>query len=107
MEEAHFLLVYYCDPLGLLTIQDGVKNLQQLSEHNISLLNLYPLVKIPSHINLNDFDGIVIDSTLTYFPSTLNALDSEISLKLEHYAGVKVLLKQDEHIRTHETARII
>ncbi len=74
MEEAHFLLVYYCDPLGLLTIQDGVKNLQQLSEHNISLLNLYPLVKIPSHINLNDFDGIVIDSTLTYFPSTLNAL---------------------------------
>lgn len=93
--------------MGLLTIQENVTNFRLLSKNNITLLNTYPKVKIPADVNLNNFDGILIDSTLAYFPKTLDELDENITVKLKDYDGAKILLKQDEHIHSHETARII
>lgn len=107
MREVRFLLVYYANPLSLLTIEDNVQNFQQLSENRITLLNTYPAIKIPHNIQLAEFHGILIDSTLAYFPQTLRELDDNLTLKLADYEGVKVLFKQDEHIHSHETARII
>ena len=80
MIKRNIVLVYYSDPMGLLTIQDNVKNFQLLSKNNIKLLNTYPKVKIPEDVDLNDFDGILIDSTLSYFPKTLDELDKDISI---------------------------
>lgn len=103
----NIVFFYYSPPLGLLTIQDNVKNFQLLSKNNITLLNTYPSAKISKDIDLNNFDGILIDSTLAYLPTTLKELDANISIKLKDYAGVKILLKQDEHIFSYETARLI
>ena len=101
----NLLLICYFDPLGLLTVQDSVTKLKKLSRSNIHILNLYPNLSFKQSIDLTDFHGIIIHNTVAYNPKTLYTLDKDLSLK--NFSGIKILFKQDEHVRSHETARFI
>ncbi len=99
------LLICYFDPLGLLTVQESVNTLKKYSKHNIQILNLYPNLSIQQSIDLSHFNGIILHNTVAYNPQTLYTLDKNLSLST--FKGLKILFKQDEHVRSHETAKFI
>ena len=99
-----FLLIAYWDPCGISTISEYVAAWQQASRFNISVLNLWPSaggpLAIPSSVALEDFDGVILHPTVSYFPSNLDNLDTRLAKKFDQYAGLKILVKQDEHVRS-------
>ncbi len=103
--QLNFLLICYFDPLGLLTVQDSVLKLKHLSKHKIQILNLYPNLSFQKPIDLTGFHGVMLHNTVAYNPQTLYTLNE--TLALHQFDGIKVLFKQDEHIRSHEAARFI
>lgn len=103
----NLLLIANFDPSGLLTIKENIINLQKFSKHTISICNLFPNFECQSNIDCNEFDGIIIHNTLAYFPDTVNKIEKILNLDLKNYPGLKVLMKQDEHIRSWQTADMI
>lgn len=101
------LLMAYFDPLGLLTIQESIRNIKWLSRHEVVILNVFPDVRHQHNIQLAAFDGVIIHNTLAYFPQTVHRVEAALQVKFSEYEGIKVLMKQDEHVRTLETATMI
>jgi hypothetical protein len=100
------LLIAWFDPWGLGTIRDHVAALASLSCFRVDVLNLFfcrtasGRFELPASIRLADYQGVIIHPTVSYSPDNLNGLDARRDEKLADFAGVKVLLKQDEHYRT-------
>lgn len=100
--DARLLIVAYFDPNGIETIPQGIEAWQALSRHEIVLMNLWPgregRVRLPSGLDLRRFDGVIVHPTVSYAPSTVQALDAGIDPPLSEYDGVKILMKQDEQV---------
>lgn len=106
------LMVAYFDPRGLGTIIDNVKSWTTLSKFNFDVLNLFASMgefglELPKNLDLNHYDGLLIHSTVAYSPSNLRSLDQQLATKILEYRGLKILMKQDEHYRSSETAQYI
>lgn len=100
------LLIAYFDPIGLMTIRENVAAWVKASAYDFEVLNLWKCgfspLRIPAHIDLNDYAGVMIHPAVCYFPTNLVSLDTDLTTKFPDYDGLKILVKQDEHFRTHE-----
>ena len=100
------LLIAYFDPIGLMTIRENVAAWVKASAYDFEVLNLWKCgfspLRIPAHIDLNEYAGVMIHPAVCYFPTNLVSLDANLATKFPDYDGLKILVKQDEHFRTHE-----
>ena len=100
------LLIAYFDPIGLMTIRENVAAWVKASAYDFEVLNLWKCgfspLRIPAHVDLNDYAGVMIHPAVCYFPTNLVSLDTDLQTKFPEYDGLKILVKQDEHFRTHE-----
>jgi len=82
-----FLIVAYWDPCNISTIPDYVAAWQQASRFNIAVLNLWPnsggALTIPTSVDLDDFDGVILHPTVSYFPVNLFNLDARLTRGFE------------------------
>ena len=105
------LLVCHFDPNGPETVTENIGLFQSGSRFDVYVLNLFPIPSAPPLISgscdFDDFDIIFLHSTIAYEPSTLFALDDLRKSGFDEYDGLKVLMKQDEHVRSLETSRFI
>jgi glycosyltransferase involved in cell wall biosynthesis len=108
---AKILFVVFFDPQGLSTIKDNIEELVSLSKFQIEILNLFPnlntYLTMPADIDLRQYAAIIIHPAVAYSPENLASLDQNLKIKFKDYAGVKILMKQDEQVYTYETARLI
>jgi glycosyltransferase involved in cell wall biosynthesis len=106
-----FLMVAYWDPCNISTIPDYVAAWQQISRFNVAVLNLWPnlggALTIPPSVDLNDFNGVILHPTVSYLPQNLFNLDARLIRKFDQYGGLKVLVKQDEHVQSAKWAEFI
>jgi glycosyltransferase involved in cell wall biosynthesis len=106
-----FLMVAYWDPCNISTIPAYVAAWQEASRFNVAVLNLWPgsggPLAIPSSVDLDDFDGVILHPTVAYFPANLFGLDTRIAKRFDEYEGLKILLKQDEHVQSARWAEFI
>jgi len=99
------LLVTYYDPDGLGTIADYIAAMVAGSRMRIDVVNLlYCSVRdgaptLPADVRLDDYRCVILHPTASYDPERLMALEAG-GMPLRDFAGVKVILKQDEHYRT-------
>ncbi|WOH68183.1 glycosyltransferase family 4 protein [Bradyrhizobium sp. BWA-3-5] len=104
-------MIAFYEPHGISTVYDYVTAWQRASRLNIAVLNLWPLsgspISIPPSVDLDDFDGIIVHPTIAYSPENLFALDTRIKMTFDAYTGVKILVKQDEHICSARWAEFI
>ena len=99
------LLVANYDPHGLQTIVDYIATMVSGSRLRIDVLNLRycphdasgPM--LPRDVRLADYQCVIVNPTVSYDPDRLLALEAG-GMPLRDCAGVKVMLKQDEHYRT-------
>jgi len=96
-----FLLVCFFDPNGIATVCENISLWQQLSRYRVEILNLWPgsghHLAIPSTVGLEDFDGVILHSTVAYSPKNLFSLDKRLARDFSQWDGIKILMKQDEH----------
>lgn len=114
MEEiAHlkFLLVCHYNPNGLSAISANIDDLVKKSPFAVEVINVQTgssgYLELPSKVNLKKYNGVIIHSTVCYFPENLRHLDNQIKIKLHDYSGVKILIKQDEHVKSFMTAQLM
>jgi glycosyltransferase involved in cell wall biosynthesis len=107
-DNRRFLLVCYFDPSGVATVCQYIGLWQRASRFQIDILNLWPSSRcIPGSVTLNEFDGCILHSTVSYNPDQLVRLDQRLKPGFAEYDGVKVLIKQDEHRRANEVRDFI
>jgi len=103
------LFVTMHDPKGISTIYEQIDQLCALSAFRFDLLNLWGLpsatgLEIPGGIDLARYDGLLIHCTTSYNVANLVSLDRQLHTKIADFKGLKILMKQDEHFRTHAVA---
>lgn len=99
--EPRFLFVTYYDPKGINTICEHIALWQRQSRYDLCNLNLYPgPLALPQNIDLDDFDGLIIHPTVSYMPDNIAGIDRRLGSRLDQFDGVKVLVKQDEQVKT-------
>lgn len=101
-----FLLIAHFDPEGYRTVSEYVQYIGQTSRFNFQLLNLwgghYPHgLELPPDLDLRDFGGLFINSSVSYNVDNLISLDRSLKHKIADFNGAKVMMKQDEHFRTN------
>src|SRR5438874_2459318 len=107
-ENSRFLLVCFFDPNGIATVYEYVSLWQGASRYQIEVLNLWPFGgSIPTSIDLRDFDGCILHSTVSYSSDQLVGLDCRLTPGFAEYDGVKILIKQDEHRRADTVCRFL
>jgi glycosyltransferase involved in cell wall biosynthesis len=96
-----FLLVCFFDPNGIATVCENISLWQQLSRYRVEVLNLWPgtgdHLAIPRTVGLEDFDGVILHSTVSYSAENLFSLDKRLDRDFSQWDGIKILMKQDEH----------
>lgn len=108
-----FLILSYYNPAGINTVLEYISNLSRLSRFQWDIFNFrYVMDKrngfmIPEYIDIQDYDGILIHSTVSYNPVQLYNLDKKQKCKFKDYQGLKILMKQDEHVQTNQTLKFI
>jgi hypothetical protein len=100
------LMLTTFDPGGLNTIVEYIQAMVELSRLRIDVLNLMWPPFLPPWLRLDDYQCVIIHPTASYLPEPLLALEAG-RLPLGRFAGVKVLLKQDEHYRTGRTLEYV
>ena len=109
--DARLLLIAYFDPNGIETIPEGIAAWQALSRHEVELLNLWPgragRLNLPEELELRNYEGLIIHSTISYFPQTVQKLDLGLAFGIASFDGVKMLMKQDEQVHSGELAPLI
>src|SRR5947207_1311989 len=107
-DNRRLLLVCSFDPGGIVTVYEYVALWQSASRYQIEVLNLWPGgSSIPSSVALDEFDGCILHSTVSYDPDQLQYLDRHLSRRFSAYDGVKILIKQDEHRRAHAVCKFL
>lgn len=109
--DAKILLISYFDPKGISTIPESVHAWQSHSRHEIVLLNLWPgrcgRLVLPLSLSLSDFDAIIIHPTVSYSSDALSGIDAGLEVDLSRFDGVKILMKQDEHVQSGKLAPMV
>jgi hypothetical protein len=101
--DRRLLLVCYFDPGSPVTVHEYITLWQVFSRYRIEILNLWPADRsIPASINLDDFDGCILHSTVSYNPDQLQHIDRRLQRGFAEYDGAKILVKQDEHRRADD-----
>jgi hypothetical protein len=100
------LLIAYFDPAGYRTVAEFVHCTGEASRFEYDLLNLFGMpatgrLELPADLRLADYDGIVINSAVSYNVENLLALDRNLDMTIADFPGVKVVMKQDENYRTN------
>lgn len=107
------LLICYYDPAGVPTVPETVAYMQRFSRFAVTIINLFVhrpdmgYLKLPDTIDLDAFQVIIIHNSVSYNVDNLKDLDSRTQRKFADFAGVKVLMKQDENYRHREIAEFI
>lgn len=109
--KGRLLFVCYYDPNFIATVVENIGMWQRLSEYELVVLNLWPNRKpyltLPESLRLDEFEGVVVHSTASYFFANLKSLDSQLPCTFAEYEGVKVLMKQDEQVMPGRVARYL
>ncbi|MBC2775773.1 glycosyltransferase [Rhizobium sp. AQ_MP] len=109
--DARLLLIAYFDPNGIETIPEGIVAWQALSRHEVQLLNLWPgragRLSLPAELDLDEYEGVIIHPTISYFPQTVRNLDVDMKRGIADFDGVKMLMKQDEQVHSGELAPLV
>jgi hypothetical protein len=100
------------DPNGVPTICENIASWQRFSRSPIEVVNLWPgrrgsALHLPATLDLARYGGIIIHSTVSYSPHNLFALDQQLNRPFEAFDGLKILMKQDEHVQTSWFAEYI
>ncbi len=110
-KRGRLLFVCFFDPNGISTVYENIALWQACSEYELRVLNLWPgrggYLQIPSTIQIDDYDGVLVHSTASYFTANLHALDTAIDRRFARYDGMKILMKQDEQVHTDAFAKFI
>lgn len=105
------LLIAEFNPGGIPTVIENIDSWCALSKFRIDVLNLFPqrpgALRIPSEINLDTYDGIIVHCTVAYNVQNLITLDEARPKKIADYKGLKILFKQDEHYKPGLVAEYI
>lgn len=105
------LVVAFFDPNGVLTIRESIAAIQRMSRYEVDVANLWPpgsdWLSLPQDLDLSGYNGIIFHPTVSYNPENVSQIDRKLSLKLEDYRGVKVLVKQDEQFRAGRLAPLV
>ena len=105
------LMICFYDPHGIPTIYENIANWQAFSRYQIEVLNLWPgrgdWLRLPETLNLAYYSGMIIHCTVAYSSSNLFSLDQGLKRPFEHYDGLKILMKQDEHVETKRFVEFI
>ncbi|XVN43516.1 MAG: hypothetical protein RCG15_04475 [Candidatus Rickettsia vulgarisii] len=108
-------------------IVNHIENIQRKSRYNIEVLNLYnskflkkllcfginkfkKLINLNLNINKKDissYDGYIIHNTISYDINNVIAINNKFSPTLENFEGFKILMKQDEMLRTNLTLNLL
>jgi len=100
------------DPCGISTITEQLQEWKRLSAYNIRIVNLFNSygkfgMRLPDPEVLSNADAVIIHPTACYFPENLTVLCESINGVREKKDFALVLYKQDEHVRSYDTARCI
>lgn len=102
--DARVLLIADFDPNGVSTVIESIEAWQAHSRHEIMLFNMWPgregRLALPATLDLSGFDGLIVHPTVSYSPAALAGIDADMARGLAAFDGVKVLMKQDEHVRS-------
>lgn len=97
------LFVTGYEPSGASTVPETAAYIQTLSRFPVTVLNIdehrygdHPTKFHPS-FDLNDFSAIIFHSVMSYHPENIIGIDMFTTTKLRDFAGVKVLMKQDDN----------
>lgn len=109
--KGRILFVCYYDPNFIATVVENIGMWQALSSYEVLVYNMWPnrnaLLTLPSTLELDDFDAMVIHSTASYFYENLASLDRALPRGFEDWGGVKILMKQDEQVKPGYVARYL
>jgi glycosyltransferase involved in cell wall biosynthesis len=110
--QGRLLMVCFYDPNGIPTVYENIANWQQFSRFRIDVVNLWPgrngaLLSLPESLDLAQYAGVIIHSTVSYFPHNLYALDQRLDRPFEEFDGLKILMKQDEQVQTNRFSEYI
>lgn len=110
----HLLLICFYEPSAPPTVIETISNIQKHSKYQITVLNMFEhrhnfehLLQLAPSLDLEIFDGVIIHNTVSYDINNLRSLDDFTAIKLKDYQGVKILMKQDEHLTCDKTADYI
>jgi glycosyltransferase involved in cell wall biosynthesis len=107
------LLICYYDPGGISTVPETVAFMQSASRFSVAVLNMFEhradtgYLRLHPWVNLDAYDAVVIHNSVSYNVDNLWSLDRTLARKLRDFAGVKVLMKQDENYRFREVAQYV
>lgn len=98
------LVVAYFDPAGIHAVTDNIALTAEYSVYHVDLINLHGYIglhgmQVPPTVQLDDYDGLLIHSTVSYQPENLRYLDHSLRTRFRDYRGVKMMMKQDEQNR--------
>ncbi len=105
-------MVCYYDPQGIPTIFENIGNWQRFSQYDIEILNLWPgrggaAFRLPSTVDMAQYSGVIIHCAIAYSPANLFSLDQVLERPFQDFEGLKILMKQDEHVETAQFAAYI
>jgi glycosyltransferase involved in cell wall biosynthesis len=107
------LLICYYDPAGISTVPETVAFMQSASRFAVTVVNLFEhradsgFLRLRPSVDLDAYGAVVVHNTVSYNVDNLRSLDQGLARTLRDYAGVKILMKQDENYRFREVARYI
>lgn len=99
----HILILERIRPFDVEMVYSLAYWWQATNSATVSVVNVWPLDTygaIPPSIDLDDFDAVILFPRLAYDPVTLGLLDRRLTTPFREYAGVKVLMRQDENLMT-------
>lgn len=112
------LLICWYNPKQYSMIIQHIKSIQTKSQYEIDIFNLFNNVmeykKPPSfkkklhnlisrNVDLSSYDGYIIHNTISYDINNVIAVNEKFYPTLEQFDGFKVLMKQDEMLKTNLT----
>lgn len=109
MKKKLLLFYWYHKKKSPQTVLEHIDNLQQHSQYQIERINTYNKWRLPfrPRIDLSQYDGIIIHNTQSYSISNVLALNKTYSIDIGAFQGIKILMKQDEMLRTNETIALL
>lgn len=111
------LICYTCTSLTPKTVYEHVNAIKKLSQYEIEVFDInhqftdrkkkYFLKITPKKVRLKKYDGVIIHNTMSYFIENVRKLNKISDIPFEEFQGIKILMKQDEMLRTNETKKLI
>jgi len=116
------LLICWYNPDQYSMIVNHIENIQKKSVYNIDIFNLFnnciskynyfffkrQWQNLESlNVNISSYNGYIIHNTISYDINNVIAINDRFSPTLDCFDGFKVLMKQDEMLRTNLTFHLL